>query len=231
MNTKAKKQMLDIDDCWNHIGVWGSESSRCEKLKEVMHCRNCDKFSSSGQQVLEQPLSEEYLKDWAETYSHKKEKHLAGTSSSLVFRLGDEFYSFPSNTIVEVTEIRTIHSIPHSKSKSLQGLVNIRGELKICISIRNLLGVNKDKKQSAEANKNISYERMIVVKDDEQQFVFPVSEVIGSFRYNDEKIKAPPATVSNTKDSFTIAVLNVDQKHIACLDLSLISKSIKRNIT
>ncbi len=230
MNTKVKKQILNIDDCWNHIGVWGSESPRCEKLEEVMHCRNCDKFSYSGQQVLEQPLSEEYLKDWSKTYSRKKEQHLVGTNSCLVFRLDDEFYSFPSNTIVEVTEIRSIHSIPHRKSKSLRGLVNIRGELKICISIGYLLGVKKNKKRTEKTRKNTSYERMIVITQEEQQFVFPVSEVIGSFRYNDEQIKSPPATISNTKATFTIGMLNIDQKHIACLDLNLISQLIKRDL-
>lgn len=230
MNTEAKKEALNIDDCWNHIGVWGDESPRCEKLKEVIHCRNCDKFSYSGQQILEQPLSEEYLDDWAKVYSREKEQRLTGTSSSLVFRLGDEWYSLPNNAIVEVTEVRAIHSIPHSKSKSLRGLVNIRGELKICISIGYLLGINKAKKQPAGTSKYTSYERMIVTEYEEQQFVFPVSEVLGSFRYNDEKIEAPPATVSNAKSTFTTGMLNIVHKNVACLDCALIFKSIKRHL-
>ena len=230
MDTNDNKETLDINDCWNHIGVWGNESPRCEKLKTVMHCRNCDIFSYSGQQILEQPLSEEYLEDWAKSYSREKERRLTGTNSSLVFRLGDEWYSVPNNTVVEVTEIQAIHSIPHSKAQSLRGLVNIRGELKICISIGYLLGIRKGKKQPEEATKYISYERMIVIEHEGQQFVFPVSEVLGSFRYNEEEIQAPPATISNAKATFTTGMLNINQKNVSCLDLSLILQSIKRNL-
>ena len=209
---EAKKELHDINDCWNHIGVWGRASPRCEKLTDVMHCRNCEVFSSSGQKILEQPLSEDYLKDWAKTYSREKEKHLAGTKSSLVFRLGDEWYSIPNDAVIEVTEMRSIHSIPHVKSKALRGVVNIRGELKICVSIGYMLGISKGKKQKAQT-KYTSYERMIVMTYEEQQFVFPVSEVLGSFRYKDDDVTGPPATVSNAKATFTTGMLNIDKKN------------------
>jgi len=226
---EVKKELQDINDCWNHIGVWGKESPRCEKLKTVMHCRNCDTFSYSGQKILEQPLSEDYLKDWASIYSREKEKNLVGTNSSLVFRLGDEWYSIPNDAIVEVTEIRVIHSIPHAKSKALRGVVNIRGELKICVSIGHMLGISKGMKQKNKS-KYTSYERMIVMLCEEQQFVFPVSEVLGSFRYKDDDIKAPPATVSNAKATFTTGMLSLDNKTIACLDHTLIFNSLRRNV-
>ena len=230
MDNQIKRKSLEINDCWNHIGVWGKETPRCEKLDNVIHCRNCEIFSQSGQQILEQPLSEEYLSDWATIYSNEKKQRRAGSKSSLVFRLGDEWYSFPNDAIVEVTEIKAIHSIPHSKSQALRGLVNIRGELKICFSIGHLIGIHKGKKLIEQTSKYKSYERMVVISHEDQQFVFPVSEVLGSTRYNDDDITAPPATIANAKATFTTGMLKVKNNNVACLDLGLIFNSIKRSL-
>ena len=58
MNDIAETDALGtaIDDCWNRIGVWGTETPRCPKLEDVVHCRNCEVYSAAGRLVLERRL-------------------------------------------------------------------------------------------------------------------------------------------------------------------------------
>jgi len=229
--TKIMKKDISIDDCWNHIGVWATgDFQKCDRLKSVIHCRNCEKFSIAGQQILEQPLSDEYLEEWANIYSREKEDRKIGTQSSLVFRLGDEWYSLPAKIIAEITPMQKIHTLPHNKTRALRGLVNIRGELKICISLGYLLSINKGKISESPERKYTSYERMIVIEHEEQQFVFPVSEILGTCRYHEDDIQAPPATVANAKATFTRGMLHYSQKYIACLDHELMFYSMERSM-
>ena len=40
-----------IDDCWNRIGVYGDKS--CERLREHVHCRNCEVHAAAAVRLLE----------------------------------------------------------------------------------------------------------------------------------------------------------------------------------
>ncbi|MFO0822154.1 MAG: chemotaxis protein CheW [Gemmataceae bacterium] len=64
----------------------------------------------------------------------------AGSQLSVsFFRLGDEWLALPMGVLVEVTRPRTPHRVPH-RGGLLAGMVNIRGELHLCVRL-DLLGV------------------------------------------------------------------------------------------
>lgn len=50
-----------------------------------------------------------------------------GTFSVLVFRVGEEWMAADIALLVEIGEMRPIHTIPHRTNEILSGLVNIRG--------------------------------------------------------------------------------------------------------
>ena len=61
--------------------------------------------------------------------------------SVLIFRLGVEWLAFRTQTIAEVTTPRPVHRVPHRSNEVLLGLVNLQGQVQLCVSLHGLLGV------------------------------------------------------------------------------------------
>ncbi|MGD8784035.1 MAG: chemotaxis protein CheW [Thioalkalispiraceae bacterium] len=219
-----------IEDCWNTIGVWSVLSTRCPKLAEVIHCRNCDVYSRAGRSMLERRLPAGYEETWAALYREDKKKQLAGTESVTIFRLGNEWMALPTQSIQEVTEVCSVHSIPHRQTPVLRGLVNIRGQLKICLSLGQLMGIEKSESYSGKDSKERIYERMITIKHNDGQYVFLVSEVKGTYRYHQSELQPPPSTLSHAKGTFTRGILQWEDHEVACLDAELMFYSLEKQM-
>ena len=124
--------------------------------------------------------------------------------------------------------MRTIHSLPHRENQLVKGLVNIRGELKLCISIGSVLQLEKARESHTTDHEIL--ERMILIEKDEQSFVFPVSEVHGTHHYTDKQIKTLPATVANAKNNFTSGLLRWKDYHVGILDQELLFYALARGL-
>ena len=59
----------------------------------------------------------------------------------LIFRLGVEWLAFRTQTIAEVTNPRPVHRVPHRSNEIFVGLVNLQGQVQLCVSLHGLLGV------------------------------------------------------------------------------------------
>lgn len=219
-------QHIDIDDCWNKIGVWGNKVTRCPKLDDVIHCRNCATYSLAGRTVLERNIPDEYQNKWAQIYSETKKEKITGTESVTIFRLGDEWLALPTNIIKEVTDVSVVHSLPHHKNPALRGLMNLRGQISICVSLGQLLGVEKSGHNYNNDERNRTYERMIAINHNGSNFVFLVSEVKTTYRYEPNELKDPPSTLSHTKGTFTKGMLTWKDHEISCLDAELLFYSL-----
>ena len=214
--------VIDINDCWNQIGVWGDKKSRCPKLDEVIHCRNCEVYSEAGRTVLERQIPDEYEAKWAKVYSESKKEKISGTESVTIFRLGHEWLALPTNIIDEVTDISAIHSLPHQRSSIIRGLMNLRGQMSICVSLGQLLEIEKHEQHENLDARNRTYERMIAVSHNESSFVFLVSEVRSTYRLRPEELKEPPSTLTHAKGTFTRGILSWKEHDVACLDAELL---------
>lgn len=220
---------VEIHDCWNRIGVWGREMPRCPKLEQAVHCRNCEVYADSGRRILERALPPGYQAEWRGLLAEEKQVGRRDTRTALVFRLGDELLALPALLFNEVTEMRPIHRLPHRSNKTLLGLVNIRGELKLCVSLGNLLGLDKGLKVDG-SGKTRRYERLVVISKADEQFVFPVSEVLGLERYSDSAVHAAPASVALANATYTTGMLALGDKRIACLDDELLFYTLSRSL-
>ena len=219
---------FEIHDCWNRIGVWGSETPRCPKLDQVVHCRNCDVYPESGRRILERALPDD-LSAPMERHSQQGETATAPRHTDVVvFRLGDEWLGLPAQLFSEITEMRPIHRLPHRSNTTLLGLVNIRGELKLCMSLGKLLGLDKGanwtKQQSASLPASGGYRQR------SEQFVFPVSEVLGIERFNENDLHPAPASVTLANSTYTRGIFESGDKHIACLDDELLLYTLAKSL-
>ena len=95
--------------------------------------------------------------------------------SAVVFRLGREWLALPTHLFREVMEVRPIHSLPHRSNDVLLGIVNVEGEIHLCASIGDLLGLQEDA-AGREAGHGV-YRRMAVVEREGERWVFVVNEI------------------------------------------------------
>jgi chemotaxis-related protein WspD len=108
-----------------------------------------------------------------------------------------------------------MHSVPHRRLGVVLGLVNIRGELFICVSLARLLGLAQDICRERLRREPL---RLLVVHAETQRFAFPVDEVHGVHRFNLDELESPPATVAHAQRSFTRGVLRWRRHMVGCLN-------------
>lgn len=222
---KGRDAAISIDDCWTRIGVTGDRS--CERLRQHVHCRNCPVFAAAGEQLLDRSLTPDYRRAWALHFASPKIQRTPGIISLVLFRIGHEWLALPTPAFQEVVEVRKIHTIPHRRQGALLGLVNVRGELLLAVSLARVLGLEHSKKNNGNGT---NYQRLLVSNWESQRVVFPVDEVHGVHRCDPEQLGEPPATLSKSGTSYTHAVLHWEGNLVCCLDANLLFPALSQSI-
>ncbi len=217
---------IHIDDCWNRIGVWGKGDHICPRLKEVIHCRNCHKYSIIGKQLLKRPISEDYIESWTRTIATLDERQKDKGRSALVFRIGDEWFALELEVVKEVAEMSPIHSLPHRHHYFVLGVVSVRGKLETCVSLEEILGIPHSTTKSSKKG-FVSPERLIVVEEEGVRFVFPCQEISGIVRYEEQQLREVPVTLAKSRESFTKKILYFDGMEMGLLDQARLFNFIK----
>ncbi len=216
------------NDCWNQIGVSGDAT--CPELQQVMHCHNCPVYATGGRQLLEREPPENYLHEWTQLLAQEKEEvRTADTISVLIFRLGKEWLALPTQICKEVAETRTIHSLPHRSGHILLGLVNMRGEIQMCIAFSQLLGLEQSDDASDTVNTK-AYERLVVVERDRDRWVFLVDEIHGIIHFHPRALQNAPVTVAKATPAFTKGVIDWQGKGVGYLDPELLFSALNREV-
>lgn len=218
--------LADLDACWTRIGVYGDAS--CPELARFVHCRNCQVYSDAGVQLLDRPLPEGYRRERSEHFALQKDRPGARPVSALVFRVQKEWLALPADSIQEVAERRAIHTLPHRRQGIVAGLVNIRGELLICISLGRLLGMNKLESHSKGPRR---FDRLLVARWNNQRLVFPVEEVHGVQKLASRDLSEPPLTIGKSSPSYTRGVFAWKDHGVGFLDAELLFSTLNRSLS
>jgi chemotaxis-related protein WspD len=216
--------------CWSRIGVDGDRS--CPKLPEAVHCHNCSVFSSAGQQLLEREAPADYVDEWTRRLAEVDITAAAETRSLLIFRIGDEWLAIDARCVVEVVAPHRIHGIPHRSDRFLLGLANIRGELQLCVSLHEVLGV--DPSDGAAPHGSVSgtrpRERLIVTEQDQMRWAFPVDEVGGVEHVPADAMTNLPHTVERSARFCSQAVFSYNDKRVGLLSESRLFQALQRTV-
>jgi chemotaxis-related protein WspD len=216
----------EIAPCWNQIGVQGDRS--CPELQKFVHCRNCPVYSSAGMALLNRPLPAQYRRAWSEHFAQEKKLQSPANSSALLFRISGEWFALPTRAFQEVAERRRVHSLPHRRQGLVLGLVNIRGELLLCISLGHLLGVERLPQRE---ELRTAHHRLLVANWEGNRLAFPVDEVQGTHRFHTQDLKAPPATVAKAGGSYTQGILVWRERRAGYLNAEALFASLNRSLT
>ena len=203
-------------------------NASCTELQQFVHCRNCPVFSKAGVQLLDRPLRPEYRRAWTEHFAQERKPTGPAKTSALLFRINAEWFALPAHVFQEVAERRLVHSLPHRRQGIVLGLVNIRGELLICVSIGHMLGLDRIPPRETLRT---TYDRLLVAKWNEHRFVFPAHEVRGIHRFQPLQLQEPPATLAKSKLSHTRGVLSWQGRTVGLLDAELLFSSLNRSLT
>lgn len=217
-----------IHDCWNRIGVRGDAS--CPELKQFIHCRNCPVFTSAAEQLLDRELPATEIAEWTQHVAAAREVREADTNAAVVFRVGPEWLALPAGLFEEVADPRPIHSLPHRRNEIVLGVANIRGELRVCVSLARLLKIEMGVERRKRAERTgKGYPRLLVIRREGSLVAAPVDEVHGVQRYHPRNLRDVPATLGHAS-AFTRSILNWEQVSVGMLDDQLLFYAIDRSL-
>lgn len=228
------------NECWKAIGIWGDRS--CGELKTHTHCRNCPVYSSGGRNLLEREAPAEYVSEWtdllAEIEAAATRQVATDAISIVIFRLGGEWLALPAGLFKEVTPVAPVRTLPHRSSAVLLGLVNVRGEIQMCISLNALLRLETSNAgdsllhelASRQPAKNVTYQRMVVVEKEGNRWVFAVDELYGVQRIHPDEVGNAPATVSKVPDTYIKGMINWQEKSVSYLDDELLFYTLNKRV-
>ena len=218
------------NNCWNQIGVWGDGS--CPELVKAVHCHNCPVFTAASQRFLDAPSPKGYVEEWTQRLIAPIEETAIDLQSVLIFRLGEEWLALRIPILIEVTNPRPIHRIPH-RGGLLAGLVNIRGELHLCVHLAQLLGGKAIARETVSASRRPASggeelpaaasaqgaaARLIVVQFEGIRWVFPVDEVDQVYRFPAGELTTAPATLARASGRLTRGVFTWHERSVGYLD-------------
>lgn len=172
--------------------------------------------------LLDTPVSEDYLREQAERYRQRKEAVRAAAKSVVVFRIGNEWLALPTATFSEVLPLRPIHSLPN-RDPVVAGIVNVRGELLVCVSLAVALGLAAEPETGPRA-------RLAVICRERGCLVFVAAEIAALHRYDDAWLQPRPATLAQAQATFTRGVLDWEGRSVGLLDEGLLFYQLNRRI-
>jgi chemotaxis-related protein WspD len=225
---------MRIDDCWNRIGVRGDSS--CERLVEYVRCLNCPVFEEAAAKLLDQPMPlvdlstlDARTQVQAAPGGQRQDAQAAG-ESFLVFRIGREWLGLPTQIFKRIVQTRTVHTLPHRQHRAVLGVVNVQGELLVCLSLAHLLGFEAETPATRDDRARLDLPRLLVVARDEEHAVFPVDQVDGVQRFAPSTFCAPPATLSHSAAAHTRAVAPWRDVCVGLLDADALFDTLNRSL-
>ncbi|QJP17303.1 chemotaxis protein CheW [Starkeya sp. ORNL1] len=183
--------------------------------------------------LLDRPLPAGYREEWARHFAEpdrRAAEEEGGEDRTVVlFRIGDEWLALSTGLFHEVAEPRRHHSLPHRRDNLVLGIVNVRGELLVCVSLAALLGI-AEAKTVERGDRTKAFPRLAVIGRDGRRVAFPVDEVHGVHRYATRDVVDVPVTVGKSASSFASIMIAWKGRTVGRLNDKLIIETLDRSI-
>jgi chemotaxis-related protein WspD len=161
-----------------------------------------------------------YLDEWAGRLARPPEQVDSELHSFVVFRLQGEWLALPAAAVAEVTDPQPIHAIPHRTDLVLLGLVNVRGQLRLAVSLHGLFDIERATGEAPSAA------RFLILQDGTEQWVCAAEEVVGIQRLPRERLRAVPSTFPRV-GSHARAVFDWDGHTVGLLEPGVLFASLR----
>jgi len=224
---KLEQNSPAFTDCWNRIGVTGDAS--CPELETYAHCRNCPVYAAAATRLLDRDLTAADISEWAGHFARPVADHEGDMKPLLIFRIGEEWLALPVLVGKEVAELRPVHSLPHQRKDIVLGLVNIRGELVVCLALGKVLGLAAST-SPVPGGASADRRRLIVLRSTTRPLAFPVDEVADTYHCRARELRPVPATVAKAAANHTRAIVTWRDRNVGYLDGDLLVQTLGRSL-
>ena len=221
MMTDSAVPIQSDDGCWRRIGVWGDGT--CVELPPVGHCRNCAVYAAGGRRLLDRLAPDDYIDAWTAALAEEKTVADASAIPHLIFRIGQSWLAFRATTLREITEPKSIRTVPHRPRAILLGLVNVRGELHPCVSLHALFS-------EAPAEPPPRTARFVVAGRPGEDWVFPVDEIDAMHQVGQRDVEPLPVTLTSGQVVYTHGLFHRGERVVALIDEELLFSALARRI-
>lgn len=131
----------------------------------------------------------------------------------VIFKLNQEEYGVAISHVQEITEIKSITSVPNTPS-FVEGIINLRGKIVPIVSIK--------KRFDLPLEGEVSEQRIIIINLNEKQVGFIVDDASQVLTMDESQIEGPPELIAGVDRDYIIGIGKVDEKIIVLLDLEKI---------
>jgi chemotaxis-related protein WspD len=219
---------IAVSFCWKQTGNFGDSS--CPRLAELVHCRNCDEYNRAGRSLLDREMPEELREEWTRNLAGVKETEDHNAVSLIVFRVRNEWLALRTTCLQETTNMRFVHRVPFKTNNVFRGIVNVNGELLLCVSLADLIESGSEGEEKDESAAH-THKRMLVIDMDSERYAFPVDEVLGISRLSLGALAEPPVTMSKAPTTIVEGIFDVDEKKVGLLDEAKLIHSLRRSLS
>ena len=198
--------------------------------KEMEDKQAGDSTSIAADLLLSRAPPKDYITEWTQLLRQSKlEEKDEQSTSVMIFRLNSDWFAMPTKIFRFVTEIKTIHHLPHRITPTVQGIVNVRGQARLCVSLKYIFGI--DAEQDTELHSRFAaYPRMLMVEKDRVFFVFKVDEVFGIFICDENKVENVPINVTKSSMNYLKGIFEWEHKSVGYIDEELLFYSLQRSM-
>ncbi len=215
-----------IDDCWNRIGVRGDGS--CPELERHVHCHNCPVHAAAARALLDQEPPPEAAAAWTAHFSEVAKVEPGGAVSLFVFRIGGEWLALPTGVVTEVAPLRRVHSLPHRRAGTVLGVVNVHGELLVCVALASALGLDVARNPRRDTTVVVQ-QRLVMIRLGDVRAACPVDEVSGVHRVPPGELAETPGSVAGGHSCAT-KVWQWKDRCVGLLDDELVARAVTRSL-
>jgi chemotaxis-related protein WspD len=186
--------------------------------------------SDSTTRLFDREVPDNYLQEWTSHVAAKKKVTEIGTKSVVIFRIATEWLALPTEVFQEVVDQVVVRTLPHQRGGIVSGLVNVRGELLLCVSLRALLGLERVA-QPQPVDERISYRRVLICNRNGDRLAFRVDEINGVHRYHPRDLREVPATVAKASGgTYIVGILPWSDRTVGCLDDELLFYALNKGL-
>lgn len=216
-----------VQYCWKLTGVFGDGS--CPKLTDLVHCRNCHEYNKAGRSLLDREVPPEFLEESTRSLAGAKETAVPDAVSLTVFRVRNEWLALKTVCLQETTCAREPHRVPFRTNNVFKGIVNVNGELLLCISLANLIEASEEPEER-HTLANAYSKRMLVIDNSGERYVFPVDEILGVRRVSLCSLEDPAVTISKSPANIVQSIVSLNETKIGVVDEDKLIRAVKRSI-
>lgn len=138
----------------------------------------------------------------------------------VIFKLNREEYGVEIDHVQEITEIKSITTVPNTPP-FVEGIINLRGKIVPIVSIK--------KRFSLPQQGGLEEQRIIIINLKEKQVGFVVDDASQVLTLDDSQIEKPPELIAGVDRDYISGIGKVEEKIIVLLDLEKILSEQERN--